>query len=163
SALRLCSFFIFQCSAAPLYFPSFPTRRSSDLRRQGLRVRPVLFQGHQRHRFVAASGSRHAHALHCHRDVAEAAGGEGHPSQACRSEEHTSELQSLTNLVCRLLLEKKKTRLLAIDHRHQVGLIRWAVMIAWTLELDHHDELLYLILAHNSLLGCSYQFLNTNT
>src|SRR5438093_13534015 len=27
-----------------------------------------------------------------------------------RSEEHTSELQSLTNLVCRLLLEKKNTR-----------------------------------------------------
>src|SRR5262249_56107382 len=27
-----------------------------------------------------------------------------------RSEEHTSELQSLTNLVCRLLLEKKKSR-----------------------------------------------------
>src|SRR5438046_6910118 len=37
------------------------------------------------------------------------AGGEG----VCRSEEHTSELQSLTNLVCRLLLEKKNsTRLL---------------------------------------------------
>src|SRR5258706_9036798 len=29
-----------------------------------------------------------------------------------RSEEHTSELQSLTNLVCRLLLEKKKTSVL---------------------------------------------------
>src|SRR5258706_4373165 len=29
-----------------------------------------------------------------------------------RSEEHTSELQSLTNLVCRLLLEKKKILLL---------------------------------------------------
>src|SRR5437016_9017064 len=28
-----------------------------------------------------------------------------------RSEEHTSELQSLTNLVCRLLLEKKKTKI----------------------------------------------------
>src|SRR2546430_5090573 len=28
---------------------------------------------------------------------------------ACRSEEHTSELQSQSNLVCRLLLEKKKT------------------------------------------------------
>src|SRR5438093_13772130 len=28
-----------------------------------------------------------------------------------RSEEHTSELQSLTNLVCRLLLEKKKQKL----------------------------------------------------
>src|SRR5258706_12141559 len=30
-------------------------------------------------------------------------------SSSMRSEEHTSELQSLTNLVCRLLLEKKKT------------------------------------------------------
>src|SRR5262249_61316071 len=29
-------------------------------------------------------------------------------STSVRSEEHTSELQSLTNLVCRLLLEKKK-------------------------------------------------------
>src|SRR5258706_492128 len=28
-------------------------------------------------------------------------------SDVCRSEEHTSELQSLTNLVCPLLLEKK--------------------------------------------------------
>src|SRR5258706_5749299 len=28
-----------------------------------------------------------------------------------RSEEHTSELQSLTNLVCRLLLEKKKKQM----------------------------------------------------
>src|SRR5215213_11361794 len=30
------------------------------------------------------------------------------PLDGGRSEEHTSELQSLTNLVCRLLLEKKK-------------------------------------------------------
>src|SRR5690349_22416270 len=29
-------------------------------------------------------------------------------SRACRSEEHTSELQSRRDLVCRLLLEKKK-------------------------------------------------------
>src|SRR5437016_10016309 len=35
------------------------------------------------------------------------AGGSAVISQP-RSEEHTSELQSLTNLVCRLLLEKKK-------------------------------------------------------
>src|ERR1019366_3195594 len=34
-------------------------------------------------------------------------------SDVCRSEEHTSELQSLTNLVCRLLLEKK-------DPHHQL-------------------------------------------
>src|SRR5258706_5352202 len=31
-----------------------------------------------------------------------------------RSEEHTSELQSLTNLVCRLLLEKKKNVLRSV-------------------------------------------------
>src|SRR5256885_4592596 len=40
-------------------------------------------------------------------------GGEAHPppqqlSRCWRSEEHTSELQSPCNLVCRLLLEKKK-------------------------------------------------------
>src|SRR5215213_11579250 len=32
------------------------------------------------------------------------------PGSTPRSEEHTSELQSLTNLVCRLLLEKKKKK-----------------------------------------------------
>src|SRR5256885_3762847 len=32
------------------------------------------------------------------------------PAIAARSEEHTSELQSPCNLVCRLLLEKKKKR-----------------------------------------------------
>src|SRR5258706_10477854 len=36
--------------------------------------------------------------------------------QLDRSEEHTSELQSLTNLVCRLLLEKKK------QNRRNLGL-----------------------------------------
>src|SRR5262249_62384271 len=33
-----------------------------------------------------------------------------------RSEEHTSELQSLTNLVCRLLLEKKKSKQKPTSH-----------------------------------------------
>src|SRR3989475_4971073 len=32
--------------------------------------------------------------------------------QVVRSEEHTSELQSQSNLVCRLLLEKKKNKIL---------------------------------------------------
>src|SRR5438093_4955931 len=44
------------------------------------------------------------------------------PSVACptsRSEEHTSELQSLTNLVCRLLLEKKKNN--NKNHKHHVS------------------------------------------
>src|SRR5437016_7859518 len=38
------------------------------------------------------------------------------PQSGSRSEEHTSELQSLTNLVCRLLLEKKKKQ--KITHAH---------------------------------------------
>src|SRR3712207_7965021 len=36
--------------------------------------------------------------------------GRGGPAMAGRSEEHTSELQSRQYLVCRLLLEKKKTK-----------------------------------------------------
>src|SRR2546425_2267428 len=37
-------------------------------------------------------------------------------SSSVRSEEHTSELQSLAYLVCRLLLEKKKTKCAAVPH-----------------------------------------------
>src|SRR2546430_8989996 len=36
------------------------------------------------------------------------------PIRRIRSEEHTSELQSQSNLVCRLLLEKKKLRVNAV-------------------------------------------------
>ena len=53
-------------------------------------------------------------ALSCTKDGGECGQGwfQQTSSQAVadRSEEHTSELQSLTNLVCRLLLEKKKNR-----------------------------------------------------
>src|SRR5260370_3956878 len=38
------------------------------------------------------------------------AGLQSDPKQRVRSEEHTSELQSHLNLVCRLLLEKKKNK-----------------------------------------------------
>src|SRR2546430_12687181 len=38
---------------------------------------------------------------------------------AFRSEEHTSELQSQSNLVCRLLLEKKKTLLDSVSRMHR--------------------------------------------
>src|SRR5258706_10073483 len=44
---------------------------------------------------------------HC-RDTARADRARRVYARSVRSEEHTSELQSLTNLVCRLLLEKKK-------------------------------------------------------
>src|SRR5258708_14681747 len=53
---------------------------------------------------------RHQHGRGHHR------AGQG----AARSEEHTSELQSPDHLVCRLLLEKKKTLDDAADHQAEV-------------------------------------------
>src|SRR5262245_63948252 len=46
------------------------------------------------------------------RDAASSRGrsGNAHAHRPVRSEEHTSELQSLRHLVCRLLLEKKKDK-----------------------------------------------------
>src|ERR1019366_7471387 len=44
-----------------------------------------------------------------------------------RSEEHTSELQSLTNLVCRLLLEKKKPK------KQGGGLLRSTNLHVWAI------------------------------
>src|SRR2546427_10219688 len=48
-----------------------------------------------------------SHALYGHARVL---GLNVQPLDAARSEEHTSELQSQSNLVCRLLLEKKKKK-----------------------------------------------------
>src|SRR5206468_11577010 len=80
-------FFFFYCYGDHRDLHSFPTRRSSDLpaapRRAGRVPRP---RGR-------TSGRRSARR--------ESAG---------RSEEHTSELQSRSDLVCRLLLEKKKKK-----------------------------------------------------
>src|SRR5688572_32528923 len=50
-------------------------------------------------------GERHG------RSAQPGAGVEAGSNDGSRSEEHTSELQSQSNLVCRLLLEKKKTTL----------------------------------------------------
>src|SRR5436190_16883402 len=44
------------------------------------------------------------------RRLVAAPSGSPRPNPATRSEEHTSELQSHSDLVCRLLLEKKKTK-----------------------------------------------------
>src|SRR2546430_13252543 len=57
----------------------------------------TLFRSRAAHRGGAARGAR-------------GGAGRGQPRSAARvrSEEHTSELQSQSNLVCRLLLEKKK-------------------------------------------------------
>src|SRR5207302_10405046 len=85
--------------------PSFPTRRSSDLERACVepgRVldRPGVPDGNRRDGYRAAGHRPFGHDRRAHRE---------HDLWIPRrSEEHTSELQSRENLVCRLLLEKKK-------------------------------------------------------
>src|SRR5258706_9814580 len=59
--------------------------------------------GLNRYQFVGVY-ERHPPSLECRRTPSSRFRG----TRGLRSEEHTSELQSLTNLVCRLLLEKKK-------------------------------------------------------
>src|SRR2546421_7013200 len=66
----------------------------------------------QQHRAVLAAQA-HAHAR-----GAQAAVG-GVEEAVRRSEEHTSELQSRSDLVCRLLLEKKKHIILQAPRRRQ--------------------------------------------
>src|SRR5438093_11516093 len=87
-SLLICylMFFFFNRSGDLRYLHSFPTRRSSDL------------------------GSSPGGAARCHRRCTRCRTAPAGRSRTARwrSEEHTSELQSLTNLVCRLLLEKKK-------------------------------------------------------
>src|SRR5947199_8417393 len=71
----------------------FPTRRSSDLA----------------HREVQPDDDHRAEIDRvADRDGRNIETAEGQGRCADRSEEHTSELQSLRHLVCRLLLEKKK-------------------------------------------------------
>src|ERR1035441_10783595 len=48
-----------------------------------------------------------------------------------RSEEHTSELQSLRHLVCRLLLEKKKKKITQLRQR-LAGCTHWVMRLAVT-------------------------------
>src|SRR2546430_13725719 len=49
----------------------------------------------------------------------EGSGVQAHLGRDPRSEEHTSELQSQSNLVCRLLLEKKKTHVSSHEAIHE--------------------------------------------
>src|SRR2546430_9091563 len=81
-------------------------------------LRQIRLLGDDAHR--AAHGAR---AVECalraaqHLDVTDVEHG-------ARSEEHTSELQSQSNLVCRLLLEKKKMALpSALAHLRDLSLI----------------------------------------
>src|SRR5262249_62349589 len=76
-------------------FP-YTTLFRSDQRRAATVLRHTL---QHRPRGSAQLAAHHGHAAYGHRRSV--------PMMCRRSEEHTSELQSLTNLVCRLLLEKK--------------------------------------------------------
>src|SRR5206468_7002490 len=107
-------FFLFYSHVNPRDLHSFPTRRSSDLpcavqisctRRASVcpPTRPSLMLM-MRHAFTSIADSACcALLMHSSRQI---------DVLSCdcsfRSEEHTSELQSRSDLVCRLLLEKKK-------------------------------------------------------
>src|SRR5206468_7706562 len=103
--------FLFRPPVAPLDLHSFPTRRSSDLVGGRLlhTIAPTRTLGdaitlmgrHNVNSLLVVGENDRLLGIVTSRDVLFA----GDPSQ--RSEEHTSELQSRSDLVCRLLLEKK--------------------------------------------------------
>src|SRR5690606_41862052 len=104
AAWRLCCW---RCDGRGVLH-SFPTRRSSDLRDDGVHLLVgELAEGRPLHNHPALCRDP---ALRCNRlggDLVVARDHTDLDPRALRSEEHTSELQSRENLVCRLLLEKK--------------------------------------------------------
>src|SRR5262249_62096486 len=106
--------FSLSCPRAPPPLPPFPTRRSSDL----FGVANQLFElGGRPSRIYLRVDPDQVAAVASVLPATASPSREGdvqvrRPSDILvariRSEEHTSELQSLTNLVCRLLLENKK-------------------------------------------------------
>src|SRR5207249_10719142 len=102
-------YFSLYSSHPPRDLHSFPTRRSSDLEthasiRSGFRRRASAHCGGTG---AGTSGNDSAAdpSPRCHAGERDSNGRRG-----ARSEEHTSELQSRFDLVCRLLLEKKKKK-----------------------------------------------------
>src|SRR2546427_5786747 len=64
-------------------------------------------------------GAALCHGAPAGEPAADAVGRDGRCVLLRRSEEHTSELQSQSNLVCRLLLEKKKKKIRYIATIHE--------------------------------------------
>src|SRR5699024_12878556 len=93
---------------------SLPTRRSSDLgsRNRYLRADPHSDRSRDERR---PDEFQPRHARRSRAGVREHPPGRRGPREE-RSEEHTSELQSRFDLVCRLLLEKKNKTNLHNDH-----------------------------------------------
>src|SRR5438046_4229820 len=94
----------FHCAVHRADLLSFPTRRSSDL--IGLVSDAPALVSVPRQVVVPAGATRLDFPI-----TTQPVG--------MRSEEHTSELQSLTNLVCRLLLEKNNDQHYTDYSRHQ--------------------------------------------
>src|SRR5690606_41228069 len=101
-------------TATLLSLHSFPTRRSSDLIGIFIRTKDYRITGHHLTdllvRIIDQQALDRQHALE-HPVIVDHEQLVGMPGQLLetaqvRSEEHTSELQSRENLVCRLLLEK---------------------------------------------------------
>src|SRR5690606_41399159 len=102
----------FSCSGAPRDLHSFPTRRSSDLT-STTNWRWLMAMHSCWRKSLGISGPTSPplparHARYSHEKCAALERRLLPPRPLKRSEEHTSELQSRENLVCRLLLEKKK-------------------------------------------------------
>src|SRR5699024_12565574 len=95
----------FQCYRPDRDLHSFPTRRSSDLSWEETTV--VVTADHETGNLWGA-GTSESNEFE---PITGAAGDlpNSFDSLVPRSEEHTSELQSRFDLVCRLLLEKQKT------------------------------------------------------
>src|SRR5207244_12564267 len=92
---------------------SFPTRRSSDLDHPVHTALDSRDSRHSHHDLSRAGGAfpKWDRRLACLRFVKHSHDGRDRRKNfGLRSEEHTSELQSPDHLVCRLLLEKKKTK-----------------------------------------------------
>src|SRR5699024_12582785 len=103
------------CSArTPRHLPSFPTRRSSDLTKAARAALNDLVDslGPWSELLVDAFGVpseiTSVNLMQRYEDMVTKAESDPAVGQPGRSEEHTSELQSRFDLVCRLLLEKKK-------------------------------------------------------
>src|SRR5207248_11138902 len=109
---RLPLFFFYGYDAQP-HLHSFPTRRSSDLHHpRSPRSRAARSRCPRRCSHEECAGSSPCPDLQVDsfvlsRVIATPSARRGEKN---RSEEHTSELQSPYDLVCRLLLEKKKNK-----------------------------------------------------
>src|SRR5690349_22224465 len=89
----------------------FPTRRSSDLELTYVYERDPAQAVTSRREVLALAAAMGVPIAAAHPHAALSADAIPVASNGNRSEEHTSELQSRRDLVCRLLLEKKKMRI----------------------------------------------------